>query len=75
MDYCLRQVAFDEKTGTFDVDRLSEVPASTRNKLVTVKEIIHELETKVGKSVPVEDIIKAALEKDITEAETEETLS
>lgn len=74
MDYCLRQVAFDEKTGTFDVDRLSEVPASTRNKLVTIKEIIHELETKVGKSVPVEDIIKSALEKDITEAETEEIL-
>jgi replicative DNA helicase Mcm len=74
MDFCLRQVAFDEKTGTFDVDRLSETPASTRNKLITMKEIIHELETKVGKAIPVEDIIKTALEKEITESESEEIL-
>jgi replicative DNA helicase Mcm len=74
MDFCLRQVAFDEKTGTFDVDRLSETPASTRNKLITMKEIIHELETKVGKIIPAEDVIKAAMEKDITEAEAEEIL-
>ncbi len=75
MDYCLRQVAFDEKTGTFDVDRIAtDTPASTRNKLVIVKEIIHELEMKVGKVVPVEDIIKASLEKDMTESEIEEIL-
>ncbi len=75
MDYCLRQVAFDEKTGTFDVDRIAtDTPASTRNKLVIVKEIIHELEMKVGKIVPVEDIIKASLEKDMTESEIEEIL-
>ncbi len=74
MDFCLRQVAFDEKTGTFDVDRLSETPASTRNKLITLKEIIHELETKIGKVIPAEDVIKAAVEKDITEAEAEEIL-
>lgn len=74
MDFCLRQVAFDEKTGTFDVDRLSETPASTRNKLITMKEIIHELEAKVGKAIPIEDIIKTALEKEITEAESEEIL-
>ncbi len=74
MDFCLRQVAYDEKTGTFDVDRLSETPASTRNKLVVMKEIIHELEAKVGKAIQVEEIIKTALEKNITEAEAEEIL-
>ncbi len=75
LDYCMRQVAFDEKTGTFDVDRIAtDMPASTRNKLVLMKEIIHELETKVGKTIQTEDVIKAALEKDITEAEAEEIL-
>ncbi len=75
MDFCLRQVAFDEKTGTFDVDRIStDISASTRNKLVTMKEIIHELEMKVGKTIQVEDILKSAAEKDITESEAEEIL-
>ncbi len=74
MDYCLRQVAFDEKTGQFDVDRLSETPASTRNKLIILKELVQELEAKVGKTIPVEDLIKAAGEKDITEAEAEEII-
>lgn len=75
LDFCMRQVAFDEKTGTFDVDRIAtDMPASTRNKLVLMKEIIHELEAKVGKTIQTEDIIKAAVEKDITEAEAEEIL-
>jgi replicative DNA helicase Mcm len=75
MDFCLRQVAFDEKTGTFDVDRISsEISASIRNKLITMKELIQELEMKTGKVIPVEDILKAAAEKEITEAEAEEIL-
>jgi len=75
MDYCLRLVAFDEKTGTFDVDRIAtDMPASSRNKIIIVKELIQELEAKLGKTIPAEDIIKAAIEKDMTEAEIEEIL-
>jgi len=75
MDYCLRQVALDEKTGTFDIDRIAtDTPASTRNKLIIIKELIQELEAKVGKTIPIEDIIKSAAEKDIIEAEAEEII-
>jgi len=75
LDYCMRQIAFDEKTGTFDIDRIAtDMPASTRNKLITMKEIIQALEAQVGKTIPVDDVIKAAGEKDITEAECEEIL-
>jgi len=75
MDHCLRLVAFDEKTGTFDVDRITTgISASSKNKIVTIKEIIHDLEMKVGKAVPIEDVIKAAEDKDITESEAEEIL-
>ena len=71
----MRQIAFDEKTGTFDIDRIAtDMPASTRNKLITMKEIIQALEAQVGKTIPVDDVIKAAGEKDITEAECEEIL-
>jgi predicted ATP-dependent protease len=75
LDYCLRQVALDEETGTFDIDRIAtDMPASSRNKLIIIKEIIQELETKLGKTIPAEDIIRAAGEKDITESEAEEIL-
>lgn len=75
LDYCLRQVAFDEKTGTFDIDRIAtDTPASSRNKLIIIKEIIHELEAKHGKTIPVDDIVKMAKEKDINDSEAEEIL-
>ncbi|MBI4141233.1 ATP-binding protein, partial [Candidatus Woesearchaeota archaeon] len=75
MDYCLRQVAFDEKTGTIDIDRIAtEMPAAQRNKIVTLKEIIVELENKIGKTVPIEDIIRAASEKGMGESDVEELI-
>ncbi|HLC33154.1 MAG TPA: ATP-binding protein, partial [Candidatus Nanoarchaeia archaeon] len=75
LDYCMRQIAFDEKTGTFDIDRVAtDMPASTRNKLILMKEIIQGLEAQVGKTIPVDDVMKAAAEKDITESEAEEIL-
>jgi len=75
LDYCLRQVAFDEETGTIDIDRIAtDMPASRRNKLILIKEIIRELESKVGKVIPIEDLIKAAGERDIGETEAEEAI-
>ncbi len=75
LDYCLRQIAFDEKTGSFDIDRwATDTPASSRNKLHIIMEIIKDLEAKVGKNIPVEDLIKAAEEKEINEGEAEEIL-
>ena len=50
------------------------MPASTRNKLILMKEIIQGLEAQVGKTIPVDDVMKAAAEKDITESEAEEIL-
>ncbi|PIN75900.1 AAA family ATPase [Candidatus Woesearchaeota archaeon CG10_big_fil_rev_8_21_14_0_10_37_12] len=75
LDYCLRQVALDEKTGTFDIDRIAtDTPASSRNKLHLIKEIINELEQITGKTIPLDDILKAASSKDVNERETEEII-
>jgi replicative DNA helicase Mcm len=75
LDYCLRQVAMDEETGQFDIDRISTgVPASQRNKIMTVKEVIGELENKVGKVVPIEDVVREATAKGLTESEIEDIL-
>ncbi len=75
LDYCLRQVAMDEETGQIDIDRIAtSMPASQRNKIITVKEIIAELENKVGKVVPIEDIVKEAQSKGLSESEIEDII-
>lgn len=75
LDYCLRQVALDEETGTIDIDRIAtSVPASQRNKIIQIKEIITDLENKLGKTIPLEDVVGAATDRGISEAEVEEMI-
>ena len=75
LDYSLRQVAMDEETGQIDIDRIAtSMPASQRNKIMTIKELVAELENKVGKVVPLDDIVKAASEKGLSEAEIEDII-
>lgn len=73
LDYCLRQVAFDEETGTIDIDRIStNIPATQRNRISIIKEIINELESKLGKIIPIPELMEEAEAKGIEQAETEE---
>ncbi len=75
IDYCLRQVAFDEETGTIDIDRIAtEMPATQRNKIIKIKEIIMELEKQVGKLVPMQDLIKAANEEGLEEQDIDDAI-
>ncbi len=73
--YCLMQVGFDYETGQIDIDRISTgIPASTRNKIVIIRDIINDIETKGKKIIPIEDIMSEASEKNITEAQVEEII-
>lgn len=75
LDYCLRQVAYDEKTGMIDIDRIAtDTPSSSRNKIIQIKEVIAELENKLGKSVPMEEIIQLAAQKNMLQSEVEEVI-
>ena len=68
LDFCLRQIAYDEETGTIDIDRIATgVTTSERSKIVSIKAIINELEAKLGKTIPIEDIVKLALERGLDE--------
>ena len=68
----LMQVGYDEETKTIDIDKISGNPASQRNKIVIVRETIEELENKLGKLIPLEEVTKALKgkmsETDIDEA-------
>jgi replicative DNA helicase Mcm len=73
MDYCLRMVAFDEKTGTIDIDRISTgISANERNKRVTVLELLDQLGKEQNGPVPIQKLIDAAREKGIAESEVED---
>ena len=73
--YCLMQVGLDPETGQIDIDRISTgVPTSERNKIVIIREIIRHFEKKGKKTIPIEEVMAEALEKNITEAQVEEVI-
>ncbi len=75
LNFCLRQIAFDEETGSIDIDRIaSEMPASQRSKIINVKEIISELEAKIGKTISIDAVVDAAKKKGISEEDAEEAI-
>lgn len=75
LDYCLRQIAFDEETGTIDIDRIATgITATQRSKIVSVKDIIVELENQLGNRIPIEDIIRLATEKGIDESDVDSAI-
>ncbi len=75
LDFCLRQIGIDPETGKIDIDVIATgIPASQRGKIATIKEIINELETKVGKVIPYDDILALAQEKEMREPDVEEII-
>jgi replicative DNA helicase Mcm len=75
LDYCLRQIALDEETGTIDIDRIATgITTTQRTRIVNIKEIIMELENKIGKTIPIEDITTMAKEKGIDEGDVDSVI-
>ena len=73
--YCLMQVGFDYETGQIDIDKIyTGMTTSTRSKIVTVREIINDLENKVGKNIPLEEVIALSEVKNISETQVEESI-
>jgi len=70
LHYCLSQVGMDPETGKIDIDRIATgVSASQRSKIASIKEIINLLEGKIGKTIPIEDIVKEADAQGIEEVD------
>ena len=56
--YYLMQVGYDYETKTFDIDKISGMTTSKRNKVFIVRDIITQLENRLGKLIPMEEIEK-----------------
>ncbi|MFW6282423.1 MAG: ATP-binding protein [Minisyncoccales bacterium] len=75
MKYYLMQVGYDYESKTFDIDRIgSKYSSSQRGKIFQVRDTIVELESKLGKMIPVEEIEKALKDK-LNKSEIEEALN
>ncbi len=76
IDYCLNQIAKDEKTGKIDIDRISSsITASQRGTISIIKEIISALEEQLSsKIIPLEMVIEAAKEKNLNPDIVNETI-
>lgn len=77
VDYCLNQIARDKETGKIDIDRLSgsKFTATQRNSISIIKEIISVLEEQSKeKIIPIEVIVEAAQEKNISKETAEDIL-
>ncbi len=75
VEYCLMQVGFDKDTGKIDIDRIATgISASTRSHISNVREIIAELESKIGKTIPIDDIVSEAEARGISAENVEEAI-
>jgi replicative DNA helicase Mcm len=75
MKYYLMQVGYDYESKTFDIDRISgKFSASQRGKILNVRDIIIDLENRLGKMIPLEEVEKE-LEGKMNKDEIEEALN
>ena len=70
----LMEVGYDEETKSFDIDRITTgITSSKRSKILTVREIIAGLESRLGKLIPMEELQKEIHGK-ISEIELDDSL-
>lgn len=75
VDFALRQIGLDPKTGKIDLDRItSNLSASERGGISVVKRIINELEKTFNNAIPVEEIIQKAGQKKVDEDQVNEAI-
>lgn len=73
-DY-MKAVGTDPETGKFDIDRITTgVTATQRSRISIVKKVIENLESKLGKNIPISEVIKEAEEEGLERGKIEEAL-
>ena len=70
----LRQVGYDEESKSFDIDKITTgISSSKRSKIITLKETLAQLESRLGKLIPMEEV-QSALKDKISDIELEELI-
>jgi replicative DNA helicase Mcm len=75
MKYYLMQVGYDYESKSFDIDKATTgITSSQRSKIFAVREVIADLENRLGKMIPIEEIEKE-LEGKLTKDEIEDAIN
>ncbi len=75
MKYYLMQIGYDSESGTIDIDRISgKFSSSQRGKILLVRDTIIDLENRIGKMIPLEEVEKE-LEGKMKKEEIDEALN
>ena len=73
--FSLSEIGIDPETGKIDIDRITTgISTSQRSNIIIIREIINSLEDKIGKTIPIEDIVSEAEIKGIAENVVEEVI-
>ncbi|MEK6974267.1 MAG: ATP-binding protein [Nanoarchaeota archaeon] len=73
LEYCLMQIGIDRETGKIDIDKISiGITATTRSRIHIIKETIDDLEARLGKTIPLEELVIEAVKRGIDEDKVEE---
>ncbi|MBI2670714.1 ATP-binding protein [Candidatus Woesearchaeota archaeon] len=75
LEHCLMEVGIDRETGKIDIDKISTgITATTRNRIHILKEAIDDLEARLGKTIPLEELVIEAVKRGIDEEKVEELI-
>jgi replicative DNA helicase Mcm len=62
VDACLRQIAYDPKTGAFDIDKVvTGIPKQTRDLIRAIKEAVRTLGGESGNRAPIPAVVDAVI--------------
>lgn len=71
----MQHVGYDEESKSFDIDRITTgISSSKRGKIILVKEMLSQLESRLGKLIPEEEISKS-VEGKMSSVELEDALA
>lgn len=59
----LMEVGYDEETKSIDIDKIGGTGASQRNKISLVRQVVEDLEKRLGKRIPMEELEKELKDK------------
>ncbi|MFH1787083.1 MAG: minichromosome maintenance protein MCM [archaeon] len=76
LESSLKQLGTDLETGKIDIDRIETgISSAQRSKIHVVFDILKELEEKLGKRIPLDEITKEAKDRGINQSEMEGLIS
>ncbi|MFC1454874.1 minichromosome maintenance protein MCM [Candidatus Undinarchaeota archaeon] len=76
LESSLRQLGTDKDTGKIDIDRIETgISSAQRSRIHVVFDILTELEEKLGKRIPMDEIFREAKERGIDQRDMESLVS